>query len=74
MRSLSKSWLVIGVLITTALCASPAFADEAQQRIDEPRLDTPSTEAKHALLGCSIVLESRLCPLLTKEETYASAL
>jgi hypothetical protein len=74
MHSLSKSWLVIGVLITAALCAGPAFADEVQQRLDEPRLDTPSTQAKHVLLGCHIVLESRLCPLLAKEETYASAL
>lgn len=74
MRSLSKSWLVIGVMMTTALCASGAFADEEQPRQDEPRLDTPRTETKKALLGCGIVIDSLLCPLplVNKEKTHAS--
>lgn len=76
MHSFSKSWLVIGVMITAALCAGPAFADEAQQRRDEPRLDTPSAEIKHVLLGCGTVIELPLCPLamLGKEEIYATDL
>jgi hypothetical protein len=74
MHSLSKSWLVIGVMMITALCASPAFADETQQRLDEPRLDAPNTETQHALLGCRLFIEALHCPLLAKEETHATAL
>ncbi len=74
MHSLSKSWFVVGVMFTTALCASTAFAGEEQQRQEEPRVGTPHAETKTVLLGCGIVIESLLCPLplVNEEKTYAS--